>query len=81
MIAALVPRTLAEVEHLQAVYPNEFRNGYRFAFLGKTDSPRDKGGYPLGFHTWPLDKRNAWWAGANRGLCDRASIAEAVGSE
>jgi hypothetical protein len=22
--------------------------------------------YPRGFHSWPLDKRNEWWAAANR---------------
>ncbi len=27
--------------------------------------------YPPGFHNWPLDKRNEWWAEANR-LCTAA---------
>jgi hypothetical protein len=22
--------------------------------------------YPAGFHDWPLDRRNEWWAAANR---------------
>jgi hypothetical protein len=32
---------------------------------------RDKGGYPLGFHDWPLERRNAWLAGFNFGLLER----------
>ena len=34
---------------------------------------RERGGYPLGFHAWTLERRNAWWAGASQGGedCDR----------
>jgi hypothetical protein len=30
------------------------------------------GGYPRGFHGWPLARRNAWFAGFNKGLVDSA---------
>jgi AAA domain len=26
----------------------------------RADGPREPGGYPTGFHTWPLERRNAW---------------------
>jgi hypothetical protein len=52
-------------------WPEEFRLGYRFGRFGKTDPPCDRAGYPQGFHGWPLDRRNAWWCGLNRGWVDR----------
>jgi hypothetical protein len=52
-------------------WPDEFKDGARCAFLRRFDGRREAGGYPLGFHSWPLERRNAWFAGFNRGLCDR----------
>ena len=36
-----------------------------------TADRREPGGYPLGFHQWPLDRRNAWFAGFNVGHIQR----------
>jgi hypothetical protein len=57
----------AEIKRLEEQWPKEFRLGYRFGFLGKADQPCDAAGYPIGLHAWPLDRRNAWWAGWNDG--------------
>lgn len=69
--AALHPRAAAELDRLRASWPAEFRDSARCAFLGQQPGARDAAGYPSGFHSWPLDRRNAWWAGFNRGRCDR----------
>jgi hypothetical protein len=61
-------------------WPHEFRDGARCGFLQRYDGNRERGGYPLGFHRWPLERRNAWYAGFNRGFCDRLRLAnEEVG--
>jgi len=67
-------RTAFEIARLRDTWPAEFRDGARCGFLSRADGPREKGGYPLGFHGWPLDRRNAWFSGFNRGRLDRASI-------
>ena len=36
-----------------------------------TADRREPGGYPLGFHQWPFDRRNAWFAGFNVGHIQR----------
>jgi hypothetical protein len=56
-----------EITRLAGLWPEEFRHGYRFGFRGEADPPCDTAGYPLGLHAWPLDRRNAWWCGFNRG--------------
>jgi len=56
---------------LRERWPAEWTDGARCAFLRSFDGEREKGGYPLGFHRWPLDRRNAWYSGYNRGRCDR----------
>jgi hypothetical protein len=66
----------AEVERLANQWPKEFRLGYRFGFLCKADQPCDGAGYPLGLHTWPLSRRNAWWCGWNRGRCEHSRLKE-----
>ena len=38
-------------------WPLEWRDGARCAFLMKFDGPRERGGYPVGFHRWPLDRQ------------------------
>lgn len=60
-----------EVEMIRKAWPAEFNDGARCAFLQHYDGDREKGRYPLGFHGWPLDRRNAWFAGFNKGRCDR----------
>jgi hypothetical protein len=65
---------------IKAAWPDEFNDGARCAFLQRVDGPREKGGYPLGFHHGPLARRNAWFAGFNLGRCDRLRLEEeAVG--
>ena len=53
-----------ERDLIKGNYPAEYADGARRGFA------RDKL-YPTGFHQWPLDRRNAWWAGFNKGYCDR----------
>jgi hypothetical protein len=68
------------VTHFQQKWPDAFRTGYRGGFLGHDDNVEsDRGGYPVGFHQWPLEVRNAWYAGFNRGLCDRTRIDNLAG--
>jgi len=54
----------AERARLWRAYPEEFNDGARRAYAG------DKR-YPPGFLDWPLERRNAWYAGWNIGYCDR----------
>jgi hypothetical protein len=57
-----------EVKRFADNWPEEFRLGYRFGFRGKADPPCEIAGYPDGFHTWPLVRRNAWFCGFNGGF-------------
>jgi hypothetical protein len=70
----------AETERarLKDKFPAEFRDGARTAFLGKGDGTREKGSYPLGFHSWPIDRRNAWFAGFNHGMLERVAREKAL---
>jgi hypothetical protein len=61
----------SEREGLRARWPTEFNDGARCAFLRCFDGEREHGGYPVGFHRWTLDQRNAWFAGFNLGFHDR----------
>lgn len=61
-----------ERERIRRAYPAEFADGAKRAYRGDTL-------YPSGFHQWPLDRRNAWWTGANLGYCDRQKSASRVG--
>jgi hypothetical protein len=65
-----------EVDQLRVRWPAEWRDGARCAFLRHFEGEREKGGYPRGFHRWPLDRRNAWIAGYNRGFHDRLRVSE-----
>lgn len=56
---------------LKSAWPNEFADGERCAFLQRYAGTREPGGYPLGFHRWPLERRNAWYCGVNFGLVER----------
>jgi hypothetical protein len=58
-------------------WPEEYRDGARCAFLRRFDGAREKGGYPLGFHHWSLERRNAWFAGFNCGFHDRLDLPHA----
>ena len=52
--------TLAERRRLQRLYPRQFKDGMNAGAGLRED-------YPPGYHDWPLEKRNAFWAGANIG--------------
>lgn len=56
----------------------EYRDGARCAFLRRFEGEREAVGYPPGF---PLGRRNAWFAGFNRGFYDRLRIAKQVFSD
>jgi hypothetical protein len=63
---------LAEVARIEAAFPAEFLDGFKSGLDVKVEGRREPGNYPAGFHGWPLVRRNAWFAGANRGLVERA---------
>jgi hypothetical protein len=48
---------------IRAEWPTEFNDGARCGFSGEFDGPREQGGYPVGFHKWPLECRTAWTKG------------------
>jgi hypothetical protein len=68
--------TAIELTTLREQWPAEYRDGARCAFLLRFDGDREQSGYPRGFHKWPLDRRNAWFAGFNRGFHDRLRVSE-----
>jgi hypothetical protein len=66
-----VAQTEAKQARLKSLWPDEFRDGERCAFLRKFKGDRERGGYPLGFHTWSLERKNSWYCGYNIGLIER----------
>lgn len=61
-----------QIARLETSWPAEFRDGFKCGLGIKVEGPREPGNYPIRFHGWPLARRNAWFAGANRGLVERA---------
>jgi hypothetical protein len=61
---------------LRRKWQDAFDDGARCAFTKTYPGPREPGGYPPGFHDWPLEKRNVWFAGFNLGLIDLARLQE-----
>jgi hypothetical protein len=59
-----------ERRRLQRLYPEAFKDGMLVG-SGIRQGPREPGGYPTGFHQWDLERRNAWWAGANLGYTQK----------
>jgi hypothetical protein len=59
-------RAQQERDRLKAAWPDAWRDGEH---AGPGDATGEPGGsgYPKGFHQWPLDQRNAWFAGFNVG--------------
>jgi hypothetical protein len=57
-------RAAEERERIEGTFPAEFADGRRRAFI------RNKL-YPRGFQKWPIDRRNAWFAGWNIGYVER----------
>jgi hypothetical protein len=68
--------TADELTRLRERWPAEFRDGARCAFFLRFDGDREKGGYPRGFHSWPLARKNTWFAGFNLGFHDRLRVSE-----
>ena len=56
---------------LFAKFPREFEHGYRSGYLGEHQHPCDSAGYMIGHHTWPSERKNAWFAGFNLGHAER----------
>ena len=56
---------------LCAKFPDEFEHGYRTGYLGENQPPCNSAGYMIGHHTWPLGRKNAWFAGFNLGHTER----------
>ena len=56
---------------IRAAWPDEFRDGARCGLSQKYEGPREAGGYPMNFNSWPIDRRNSWWSGFNAGRLDR----------
>jgi hypothetical protein len=61
-----VVRASRDRQALREKFPAEFRGGARCGFLRKD--------YPEGFHTWSIERCNAWWAGWNQGYTDREKL-------
>jgi hypothetical protein len=59
---------------LKRLWPEEMADGERCAFHQSYPGEREKGGYPKGFHGWPLERRNAWYCGFNLGLIERQEL-------
>ena len=66
--------TELDAKPLKEKWPDEWRDGARCGFLQEYEDKRERGGYPKGFHKWPLERRDAWFAGFNRGFHDRLSL-------
>jgi hypothetical protein len=58
------PSVAEERERIERDFPAEFADGRRRAFIGNKL-------YPRRFKDWPLDRRNAWFAGWNVGYLER----------
>jgi hypothetical protein len=58
-------RAVGERAALKALYPVDFADGENCGRGLVPPGPRERGDYPKGFHDWPLNRRNAWFAGFN----------------
>lgn len=59
--------TFDDVAKIKSAWPDEFADGARCGARTKREGPHEPGGYPIGFHRWPLERRNAWYCGFNIG--------------
>jgi hypothetical protein len=71
-----------ERKRWRAAYPDEFDDGFQIGFFGKAKSARDPAGsdYPLGFHGWSRNLREAWFCGFNLGYIKRVRTDSEVGA-
>jgi hypothetical protein len=65
--------TRDERRTIRKQWPAEFDDGIVCGLTGKAEGDREPGGYPKGFHAWPLERRNAWFAGFNLGHAKRTN--------
>ena len=63
-------RSSLDRDELFTKYPAEFRHGYLSGYTGENQPPCDAARYMVGHHTWPLERKNAWFAGWNLGNCE-----------
>jgi hypothetical protein len=64
---------------IRAKFSAEYDDGATCGVTLKPDGAHEPGGYPQGFLSWPLDRRNSWFAGFNAGYARRrASNLEAA---
>jgi hypothetical protein len=49
-------------------WPGDFADGFRCGFGGRLHGQRDCDGFPGGFHSWPMIRRETWSAGFHCGL-------------
>jgi hypothetical protein len=74
-----VKKVELERKRWREAYPAEFNDGIRIGFFGaKTERDPSGGGYPLGFHAWSIDRRNAWFCGFNLGYIKRKQTEQEV---
>lgn len=68
-----IEKATRENKRIRDLWPAEFKDGFQSGRAGKAAerSAREFGGYPRGFHGWPLERRNAWFAGFNLGYTGR----------
>jgi hypothetical protein len=62
-----------ERKRWRAAYPDDFDDGFAHGFFGRAQSDRDPSGgnYPLGFHAWSTNRKDAWFSGFNLGYVKR----------
>ncbi|CAJ0854679.1 hypothetical protein AMST5_00763 [freshwater sediment metagenome] len=61
------PKAIEAREKIRAQFPDDYDAGARAGFTNSPD-------YPSGFHSWSLERRDAFFAGYNAGRCDRPKI-------
>ena len=64
----------AERARLKQAWLEAFADGERCGFHRRFAGERERGGYPRGFHSWPLERRNSWYCGFNIGLIERQLV-------
>lgn len=64
---------MAQGDHarLRELFPEIFRDGELCGMGRLPPGPRSRGGRPLGFESWPSDRRSAWVCGFESGIAQR----------
>ncbi len=66
-------RAIDKAARIRARFPDEWAQGARCGFEGELEGGKS---YPQGFTSWPLDRKNSWFGGFNRGRCDRLRLSD-----